>query len=88
MESNSQFFDLQTGIKSDFLNPANYKNTLEFSEKRYENYIRFCKVIQRYYEDLDGMSKIVLEKLKTPGDNGLQTINQLKIFLIAFMRIL
>ena len=34
------------------------------------------------------MSKIVLEKLKTPGDNGLQTINQLKQFLIGFMRIL
>lgn len=71
MESNTQFFDLESGIKSDFLNPANYKATMEFSEKRYENYIRFCKVIQRYYEDLDGMSKIVLEKMKTPVGNGL-----------------
>lgn len=88
MESNSQFFDQQTGIKSDFLNPINYKATLQFSEKRYENYIRFCKVIQKYYEDLDGMSKIVLQKVKTPGNNGLQTINQLKEFLIGFMRIL
>jgi len=33
------------------------------------------------------MSKLVIEKLKTPAGSGLQTINQLKDFLMEFMGI-
>ena len=76
------------GIRSDFLSPQNYKATLEFAEKRYENYLRFCKLIERYYGDLQAMSRVVSEKLKTPSANGLQTINQFKKFILDFMSII
>ena len=34
------------------------------------------------------MSKVVIEKMKTPASSGLLTVNQLKSFLLAFMGIL
>ncbi len=50
---------MESGIRSDFLNPSNYKTTLEFASKRDENYLKYCKVIQKYYLDLQGMTRII-----------------------------
>lgn len=50
---------MESGIRSDFLNPSNYKTTLEFASKRDENYLKYCKVIQKYYLDLQRMTRII-----------------------------
>ena len=48
---------VESGIRSDFLNSANYKSTLEFASKRNDHFLKYCKVIQKYYIDLQTMTK-------------------------------
>ena len=50
---------VESGIRSDFLNSANYKSTLEFASKRNDHFLKYCKVIQKYYIDLQTMTKAI-----------------------------
>lgn len=78
----------ESGIRSDFLNPTNYKTTLDFASKRNENYLKFCKVIQKYYSDMHAVTRVVAEKVRVQPGVGLLSINQTKQFLLDFMGIM
>ena len=78
----------ESGIRSDFHNPVNYKATLEFASKRNDSYLKFCRVIQKYYADLYAVSSTVGERVRVQQGGGLLTINQIKQFLLDFMGIL
>jgi len=54
----------ECGIRSDFLNSGNYKTTLEFAQKRNDNYLKFCALIKNYYCDFQVMSKYINERIR------------------------
>ena len=79
---------VESGIRSDFLNSGNYKNTLEFAGKRNESYLKFCKIIQKYYSDLHNVTKQVYDKVKNNSNSNLRTCSQFKLFIQNFMGII
>jgi hypothetical protein len=79
---------VESGIRSDFLNPANYKATLEFASKRNESYLRYCKIIQTYYAIIKNMTTTINEKIKPNAGGGLRTCAHFRQFLLKFMGIL
>ena len=78
----------ESGIRSDFLNSNNYKNTLEFASKRNDNFLSYCKIIQQYYVDLQTVTKLVNDKIKGNSGGNLRTSGQFKLFIIQFMGII
>lgn len=54
----------ESGIRSEFLSIANYKATMEFAQKRNDNYLKFCTLIQGYYGDFKAMSKHISDRIK------------------------
>lgn len=79
---------VESGIRSDFLNSANYKNTLEFAGKRNESYLKYCKIIQKYYCDLHNITRQVVDKVKGNSSSNLRTCSQFKLFVQNFMGII
>ena len=79
---------VESGIRSDFLNSANYRNTLEFASKRNDYFLAYCKTIQKYYLDMHSMTKLVNEKIKGKGGDNLRTCGQFRQFMIQFMGII
>ena len=79
---------VESGIRSDFLNSNNYKNTLEFAGKRNEAYLKYCKIIQKYYCDLHNVTRQVHDKVKSNSSSNLRTCSQFKLFIQHFMGII
>ena len=55
---------VESGIRSDFLNSNNYKNTLEFASKRNDSFILYCRIIRKYYLDLQNVTRQASDKIK------------------------
>ena len=79
---------IESGIRSDFLNPANYKATLDFCSKRNDSFMRYCRIIQKYYCDLQAMTKVMKDKAKPNEGSVLRTCTQFRHFLMEFMGII
>lgn len=75
------------GIKSEFLDINNYKNTAELSKRRHEAYLVFCKLIKNYYNDYLGAMNYFMERIKISPNDNLISIKQFKEFLIDFAHI-
>ena len=79
---------VESGIRSDFLNSNNYKNTLDFASKRNENFILYCKLIRKYYSDLQNVTRQAHDKIKANSAGNLRTSAQFKQFVLHFMGII